>query len=108
MTRIIIINPNNRTVTEATLEPSTDSHAADIHKIIGGHLELACYIRIGANTDIMYVDAEGLFKANKFFVLLGHGHQAFAGIGVITGFDDQGETISAHADIDEIKNKVVF
>lgn len=58
--------------------------------------------------DAIYVDDEGLLKScARFFVLAGY-HQPLAGKGLILGCDDEGETQSCKAKIEQVRGKIKF
>ncbi len=108
MTNIIIIDPNDRTVAMREIVPSHDSHAQQIQEIIGGNFCLACLIHVNGDEDVCYVEEEGVYKYTNSFALPGWGAEIYAGIGVITGLDRSGGTVSAHVSLDEVKRRVLF
>lgn len=109
MIRAIVIDPHKRTVEERELPPAHDSQAHHIHEIIGDHFQIACTIPIpGQDPDICYVDESGLYKPNqRFFLLVGWGHEEYQGIGVIVGSKGS-ETVSARISLEDVIRRVGF
>src|ERR1700733_9655660 len=109
MFRVIVIDPRKKTVEERYIISDDNAFADQIREIIGDGFSSAGFIvpRDGVG-NILYVDDEGLFKDNLFFALLGWGHEAYAGIGVLCGSDGRGETVSANLSIEEVKTHLVF
>ena len=108
MTKIIIIDPNDRSVTTREIVPSHDSHATQINEIIGGNFCLACLFGETGAEDVCYVHEDGMQKQTNYFALPGWGFEIYAGIGVITGLDRQGATVSVHVSVDEVRRRVLF
>ena len=59
-------------------------------------------------SDVMYVDDEGLINGTDEFFTLEGAHQPFAGNGLIMGTDDEGESTDCKLSFNEVKNKVKF
>lgn len=100
--KAIKIDSNLRQVIEVDIT----SDYNDINKQIGSDI-----FTIGHSLkkrDTLMVDDEGLLKnENTFFVYKG-AHQPFAGNGLITGCNSQGETVDCKIDINEVKQNVEF
>lgn len=95
--RAILIDAKNKTVTE------TQVHGLPgLQNAVGGYIECAHDFD---NGDTCYVNEEGLFQFEDFFMIDG-AHQPFAGNGIIVGLDQEsGETTDAKAEINDLKIK---
>lgn len=60
------------------------------------------------NRDAIYVDDEGLLCNPQHFFEYKGAHQPFAGNGLIVGTDDDGESVDAKTDIEEVRKNVRF
>lgn len=78
----------------------------DWYKTMGVDL-VAVGLRLD-DTDSILVDDEGLLKPCDHFFYYEGSHQPFAGNGLITGVDDEGESISCVISLDDVKNNVRF
>jgi hypothetical protein len=58
--------------------------------------------------DVLYVDDEGLYEPNAYFIFKGCGQELFPGTGVVAGTDDHGETVSAVTTLDDLKQRIIF
>lgn len=108
MTKGILIDVNNKTITEVTVEKSSDGSQLDsMYKLLG--CEMVEVVSLGEND--IYVDEEGLLKvtpSSKFFMYEGY-PQPLAGNGIILGFDDNtGDNTDTTLTVEEVKQKVKF
>ncbi len=110
LTRIIVIDPNNETVKECNLPPAHDAHAQQIRGIIGGFFSQAAFaVSRGDVTTVLYVDDEAPYKPEySYFALLGWGTQVYPGIGVLSGLDQYGKTVSTNLTAVEVCQRIVF
>jgi hypothetical protein len=60
------------------------------------------------DTDVIYVDDEGLLTDPKHFFTFEGGHQPYAGNGLVVGSDFKGESADVLISVEEVKNKVKF
>ena len=97
------IDAENNTIKEVKF-----SGTSDIHRLIGGYLELAyCW----ENGDTLYVDEEGLLKNPKFFFsITERDDQMFAGNGLIVGKEigDTSNTKPPTINIRQLAPKINF
>jgi hypothetical protein len=99
--RVLIINSEDRTITEGEISSLQDAQA-----IVGGYIERATTF---ANGDELYVNEEGLLNSPQFFFNILGGHQPFAGNAYIIGaVDGEGENLGAVTKVDEAKYWVQF
>lgn len=108
MTKAILIDVNNKTVTEVTVEKdSRGYHLDSMYKHIG--CEMVQVVNVGEND--IYVDEEGLLKltpSTNFFMWKGY-HEPLAGNGLIMGYDDNtGENVDTTLTVEEVKNNIKF
>ena len=88
--RVILINPYNQTIKEAVY----GGDYREIYDLIGCRTFDVVSL---SDADDLYVDDEGLLKDdNRYFSWSGRN---FAGIGLILGHDDEGETIETTYDL---------
>jgi hypothetical protein len=66
------------------------------------------YIPILKDTDALFVDDEFLFKAPERWFMLATAHAPFGGIGIITGANARGDTISATTSLDLVRMSTIF
>ena len=97
--KLILINPKNQTVTEVEHDGSLDS----IYK----HLECDCFTSVNIGDNDIYVDDEGLLMEPEFFFQFGE-LDPLAGNGLISSYDQEGETIPPTLTVEEVKAKVTF
>lgn len=107
MTKGILIDVNNKTITEVLLEKSSDgTQLESMYSVLG--CEMVEVVSLGEND--IYVDEEGLLKltpSTKFFML--KGHKPLVGNGLILGFDEStGENIDTTLTIEEVRQNVTF
>ena len=97
--RAILINPFNQTIKEAVY----GGDYREIYDLIG--CSLFAVVRL-SDVDDLYIDDEGLLKNdNRYFSWSGRN---FAGLGLILGHDDEGETIETTYDLQEVVDRVEF
>lgn len=95
--RAIVINPEDRTVSERQIEPTLGA----LYDVIGA----SCVdtIRI-AQGPVVWVDDEGLLQGRTHgWVPVGWGSQPIMGAGVITAIDRYGDPQSTTATVDQIR-----
>ena len=108
MTKAILIDVNNQTVTEVTV--TKDERGSQL-KSIYGHVgcEMVEVVNVGEND--IYVDEEGLLSLtpeSKFFEWEGY-PQPIVGNGLVMGFDPEtGNSIDTTLTVDDVKRKVKF
>lgn len=105
---VIVIDATKREV--RLVEFSNQSE--ELRALVGGWIEAA---HSWDNEDVLYVDEEGMFKAQGgFFRIADRSDQPLAGNGVIVGremYDGEGEydgTASPRHTVEEIAAKVIF
>ena len=97
--RAILINPFNQTIKEAVY----GGDYREIYDLIGCRTFDIVSL---SDADDLYVDDEGLLKDdNRYFSWSGRN---LAGIGLILGHDDEGETIETTYDLQEVVDRVEF
>ena len=103
--RAILINAENKTVTEITID-AKKGVLSQWYKNIGCDLvQVGHYI---SEHDSILVDEEGLFKnPSNFFSYYG-AIQPFAGNGLIVGVDEEGETVGCDITLEEATLNVIF
>ena len=98
--KAIVIDPYIRKVYEVVLE-SYD----DFGRIIG---DTICVGPRLSDRSCVFVDDNGLLKDNQsFFVIKGY-NQPLAGIGIIAGNDEFGETIDTEMEIEDLGNLLLW
>ena len=100
--RAIIINPEDRTITETEIDGSLKS----LQHIVGGLIE-AVYQGLDDNHHC-YVNEEGLLNNPQFFFMFKDGHQPLAGYGVILSSTDDGGEAPCTLALDWVKECVTF
>lgn len=108
MTKGILIDVNNKTITEVTVEKNSNgTHLDSLYKLIG--CEMVQVVSVGEND--IYVDEEGLLKltpSTNFFKWKDY-PQPLTGNGLILGYDDStGQNIDVTMTVEEVKQKVKF
>ena len=102
--RAILIDVYNKDVREIDIPENNTLDAwykaIDVEIVTVGH-----YIN---EHDSILVDDEGLLKPCNHFFLYEGSHQPFAGSGLVTGVDEEGESVSCDISLDEVKNNVTF
>lgn len=97
--RALLIDSAKQEIREVEYE-STEAKGTTLQQHIGGYIETAY---AWPNGDILFVDEEGLFKAQKHFFRIGERpDQPFAGHGIVVGperLDEDGEYLGTDAPI---------
>lgn len=110
MIKTIVIDPFTRTIEHGTLPYGNDGAYTGIVDAVfegrpaKGYIELVRVDRRNA----VWVDEEGLLKDwadQRFFTW---GPQQLAGRGVITGVNEEGDTVDATIDIERVRRDVKF
>jgi hypothetical protein len=100
--RAIIINAQDRTITETEIDGSLQS----LQHIVGGMIEaVTCGLPEGHHC---YVDEEGLLDDPRHFFMFDGGHQPLAGNGVILAETDDGDEAPCTLRLDWVKERVTF
>ena len=103
--KAILINSVNKTVTEVTLNDD-EPILNQFYKLIGCDIiEIAHYIN--KNNSII-VDEEGLLKPQNHFFFYKKAHQPFAGNGLITGINENGDAVSCNISLVEAALNIEF
>jgi hypothetical protein len=100
--RAIVINAQNRTITETEIDGSLES----LQQIVGGLIE-----PVGQGLDDYhhcYVNEEGLLEHPRHFFFFKEGHQPLAGNGVILSSTDDGDEAACTLPLDWVKERVTF
>lgn len=103
----ILIDVNNRTITEIQVNNVDGNCLSDLYKNIG--CDLVELIDID-DDNCVFFDEEGLLKLTEksnFFLFDGY-PQPIAGNGVILGFNEEGDSIDTTLSVEEIKTKIKF
>jgi hypothetical protein len=101
--RAIIINAQDRTITETEIDGSLKS----LHQIVGGFIE-AVYHGLD-DSHHCYVNEEGLLlKQPQHFFMFQDGHQPLAGNGVILASTDDGDEAPCTLPLDWVKERVTY
>ena len=100
--RAIIINPEDRTITETEIDGSLKS----LQHIVGGLIE-AVYQGLDDNHH-SYVNEEGLVNNPQYFFMFKDGHQPLAGNGVVLSSTDDGGEAPCTLALDWVKECVTF
>jgi len=105
--KAILIDSTNKTVND--IEISKDNTLAQWYKVLGCDMvEIAAYIN---ETDSILVDEEGLIKEmddNSPFFLFDGAPQPYAGNGLITGVNEDGDSISPTVTAKDVRDKITF
>jgi Domain of unknown function (DUF3846) len=100
--RAIIINPEDRTITETEIDGSLKT----LQQIVGGLIEPVCQ---GLDEHHhCYVNEEGLLDDPQYFFMFKNGHQPLAGNGVIPSSTDDGGEAPCTLSLDCVKERVTF
>lgn len=103
--RVLVINPNDRTITEQHIEPTLQAY----YKIIGCELVEVSYSGVIAQTDhFIFVDEEGTFKKEKNYFHIKDGVNPLTGIGILMKNDGVGNSISCEWTVEQLKPYVKF
>jgi hypothetical protein len=101
---IDLTGPATRISGQSVSTTTFASCADQIREIIGDYF--ACGGWVGK--DVLYVDDEGLYEPNAYFLFQGCGQELFPDIGVVAGTDDRGEIVSAVTTLDDLKQRIIF
>jgi hypothetical protein len=99
---IDLTGPATRISGQSVSTTTFASCADQIREIIGDYF--ACDGWVGK--DVLYVDDDGLYKPNAYFIFQGCGQELFPDIGVVAGTDDRGEIMSAVTTLDDLKQRI--
>ena len=100
--RAIIINPEDRTITETEIDGALKS----LQQILGGLIE-PVYQGLDDNHHC-YVNEKGLLDNPQHFFMFTDGHQPLAGHGVILSSTDDGGEAPCTLPLDWVKERVTF
>jgi hypothetical protein len=101
--RAIIINAEERTVSEAEIDGSLKS----LQKIVGGLID-PVYPGLEGTDHHCYVNDEGLLNDPQHFFMLKDGHQPLAGNGVMLSTTGDGDEAPCTLPLDWVKERVTF
>jgi hypothetical protein len=100
--RAIIINAQERTITEAEIDGSLKT----LQQTVGGMIEP---VTQGLDGDHhCYVNEEGLLDGPQHFFMFRDGHQPLAGNGIILAETDDGGEAPCTLSLDWVKERVTF
>ena len=100
--RAIIINPEDRTISETDVDGSLET----LQHIVGGLIEP---VHQGLDEHHhCYVNEEGLLENPQHFFMFEGGHQPLAGNGVILAETDDGDEAPCTLALDHVKERVKF
>ena len=100
--RAIIVNPEDRTITETEIDGSLKT----LQQIVGGLIE-PVYQGLDDNHHC-YVNEEGLLDDPQYFFMFKDGHQPLAGHGVILSTTDGGGEAPCTLSLDWVKERATF
>lgn len=102
MKKAILIDSMNRTIKQVEV-----GGLEDIYKVMGVELiQVATYME---NGDVVYVDEEGLYNANRNWFTIQGGHQPFIGNALVIGTDNRtGDDADAKSTVEDIETVVRF
>lgn len=102
--RGLLIDPKAYTIQEIQLAAKGD-HLPEIYR----HLQCRTFDCAALdNRDTLYIDDEGLLKANPYHFIIEGCLEPFAGRGLILGTTNTGHSTDAHAALDTIKQRITF
>jgi hypothetical protein len=100
--RAIIINAQDRTISETDIDGSLKS----LQHIVGGLIETV-YDGLYDNHHC-YVNEEGLLDQPQHFFMFKDGHQPLAGNGIILASTQDGDEAACNLTLDWVKERVTF
>jgi hypothetical protein len=100
--RAIIVNAQDRTITETEIDGSLKS----LQRIVGG-LITPVYDGLDEHHHC-YVNDEGLLDQPEHFFMFKDGHQPLAGNGVILASTDDGDEAACTLALEWVKDRVTF
>lgn len=106
MTKIIVINPKEKTVELVEVKKIYP----DANYLMGCEtFTSAFYFHSGADEHMMIVDDEGLLKEDRYWFRYKGSPRPWCGIAAIIGpTDEDGETLDVTCTVEEIKKKITF
>jgi hypothetical protein len=100
--RAIIINPEDRTITETDIDGSLKT----LQQIVGGLIEPVCQ---GLDDNHhCYVNEEALLDHPQYFFMFRDSHQPLAGHGIILSSTDDGGEAPCTLSLDWVRERVAF
>lgn len=103
--RAILIDPENKRVTEVQIPGGDETTGAAINKLIGS--DLFCSGHYFDNNDTIYCDDEGLLGEElPMMFRIGMEGQPIPGKGLVVGADEGGNSVDAKTSVGEITEKV--
>jgi len=101
--RAILIDAENKTVTEVNIEPTLSEY----YRLIKCELIEGCYPKGLAPNHFLYVDEEGLYRKKHYFKIDGF-HTPLAGNALLLAGNEEGEDVDCTMSVAEIGNRVYF
>jgi hypothetical protein len=102
--RGILIDPQTFALTEVHLEPGKDRLQQIYHLL---RCDLFDCVGLG-NGDTLYVDDNGLATGSPYHFIVSDYPQPLVGRGLVLGADDEGESVSAKASLDDLRKRITF
>ena len=101
--KALFIDVINETITETTI-----GNYKEIYQKIANDCSIfTCPVEF-ENSDIIYVDDEGLLKEVHGGFMMNGWKYPLIGNAIILGADDEGESIDYASDVEEIKKQIIF
>jgi len=102
--RAIVIDSTNKNVCEVDIT----ADFRDIYPLIGnGCTTFACPVQL-ENGDAMYADDEGLYNQIEGGFMMRGWSYPIVGNAVLLNVDEEGESIDALSDIEDLKSRIVW
>jgi hypothetical protein len=106
--RALLIDPIAKTITEV-------DHNGDYHQIYeylsdpANGLKATTFdsVRVD-NTNVIYVDDDGLLKDPRYFFMFSHYHQPLAGRGLVLGVSSSGDTIATTLTVKKLSPFITY
>jgi hypothetical protein len=105
MTRAFKIDPKAMTVELIELRLGQDAGATHLHELIG---DIACTGARFPNGDRVMVDDNGLAKPELCAFKCRYHPDLHWGVGIVTHFDQAGETVPAKSSLDQVKDAITW
>lgn len=103
--RAILINPEDRTVTEVNYSGNYEQ----IYELIGCSTFTVIYVGLGDDdTEALFIDDEGLLHEPKPLFKWASYPQPLAGRGLILGENDEGDCVATKMTLDDVKAQVTW
>lgn len=99
--RGILIDPTTKTVSAVDVAPGLDA----IYKLIDADAFDA--VRL-PNTDVIYIDDEGLYREDQTYFAIPGAMQPFAGKGLVVGSTRDGDDADAKLTVEQVRAMVRF